>query len=101
MDNDPNETIRLKITDRIPVKEIEVSMTAEIPDLFIFELDHSQTTEQSDVIENVIKTLQAVNRQELVSQLLEMHKKTSRYSGSSDINLKSKNLRSFTNAQSF
>ena len=51
------------MTDRIPVKEIEVSMTGKTPDLFIVELEHNPTTEQSDVIENVIKTFQALNEQ--------------------------------------
>ena len=35
MNNDPNETITLEITDRIPFKEIEVSTTAKTPDFFI------------------------------------------------------------------
>ena len=55
MNNDSNETFTLKKTNRIPVKEIEASMTSKTPDLFISELDHSQTTEQSDVTVNVIK----------------------------------------------
>ena len=99
MNNDPNETITLKITDRIPVKELEVSMTAKTPDLFISELDHSQTTEQSDVIEIVIKTLQAVNKQELVSQLSDLHKKTANIQEVVKYKLKiEKNLKRFTNA---
>ena len=38
LQSNPNETIELKLTDRIPIKEIEIDVRAKLPDKTINEL---------------------------------------------------------------
>ena len=48
METNPNETIDLQLTDRIPVREIEISMSAKAPDVSLNSLLTSADTDQAN-----------------------------------------------------
>ena len=72
LQSNPNETLQLKLTDRIPVREIEIDVRAQLPDNTINELsaDHLPVDLLQVVDINTLITLkQSVNYDQTVHQL--------------------------------
>ena len=71
METNPNQTIQLKLSDHIPIRHVEVNLTANTPDVEINNLHHFQNlTEHSGIPKEVTTYLQQVGKLHLIQSEL-------------------------------
>ena len=70
MQTDPNQTVELKLSERIPMRHVDVRLSAKTPDVEINNLDLLNSEPKSDIPQDVQLYLKKVGKLDLLQQAL-------------------------------